>query len=125
MAYTIQWRPDGAVKYFSGVVTFDDIITSECAIAGHPSFTSLKYVISVFLNTQHPDLSDAERLEVRAQRAGGFYTNPRIKYAFVTTDERVKDAIESSVIDGQTLHPTRVFKSYEEAVGWVVRTTYD
>ena len=121
MAYTIQWKPDGAVKYFTAVVTFDDIIKSEREIAGHPSFTSLKYVISVFLNTQHPALSDTERLEVRAQRAGGFYSNPRIKYAFVTTDERVKEAIETSVTAGQTLHPTRVFKSYEEAVGWVVR----
>jgi hypothetical protein len=63
VAYTIQWNPDGAVKYFTGLVTYDDIITAE----------------------------------------------------------RVRDAIETSVVAGQTLHPTRVFRTYEEAVGCVVR----
>ena len=121
MAYTIQWKPDGAVKYFTGAVTFADIINSEREISGHSNFTALKYVISMFLNTQYPELTDSELLDVRAQRAGGFYSNPRIKYAFVTTDENVKKTIEASVAAGQTLHPTRVFETYEAAVGWVVR----
>ena len=121
MAYTIQWKADGAVKYFTGLVTFEDIINSEREIAGHVNFDALKYVISMYLNTQHSGLTDSQRIEVRAQRAGGFYSNPRIKYAFVTIDPTIMQAIEQSVIDGQTLHLTKVFKTYEEAVGWVKR----
>lgn len=121
MAYTIQWKPDGAVKYFTGVVTFDDIIRSEREISGHSCFTTLKYVISIFLNAQHLGLTDSERLEVRALRAGGFYSNPRIKYAFVTTDPNIKVAIEQSVLAGQTLHETKVFASFESAISWVIR----
>ena len=121
MAYTIQWKADGAVKYFTGLVTFEDIIKAEREIAGHSNFDALKYVISMYMNTQHIGLTDAQRTEIRAQRAGGFYSNPRIKYAFVTSDPTIRDAIEQSVIDGQTLHLTRVFRTYEEAVGWVIR----
>ena len=120
MAFSIQWRRDGAVKYFTGTVTFDDVIQSEREVTGNANFTALKYVISMYLNTRPVDLSDSERIEVRALRLGGYYSNPRIKYAFVTDDANVKDAIEKSVIDGQTLHSTRVYETYEDAVAWVI-----
>jgi hypothetical protein len=32
--YTIQWRHDGAVKYFTGEVSFEDVIKSEREITG-------------------------------------------------------------------------------------------
>ena len=107
MAYTIQLKPDGSVKYFTGLMAFDDIIKSECEIAGHSSFTSLNDVFSVFLNSQHPALCDAERLEVRAQSVGGFYSNPRIKFACDTTEEALREVIEISVFAGQTLYLSR------------------
>jgi hypothetical protein len=67
-------------------------------------------------------LTDSERQEVRGLRLGGYYTNPRIKYAFVTNDVNVKDAIENSVIDGQTLQPTKVVSTYEDAVAWIIES---
>jgi hypothetical protein len=120
VAYSIQWRSDGAVKYFTGAVSFEDVIKSEREITGSSKYSALKYVISMFANTQHLGLSDAERIEIRALRLGGHYSNPRIKYAFVTDDASVTEAIEQSVIDGHTLHATKVFVSYEDAVAWVI-----
>jgi hypothetical protein len=121
VAYSIQWRSDGAVKHFTGDVSFDDIINSEREITGSTNYTALKYVISMFANTRHLGLTDAQRIEVRALRLGGHYSNPRIKYAFVTDDANVTRAIEQSVIDGQTLHATKVFKDFEDAVAWTAR----
>ena len=81
------------MKYFTGDVSFDDDINSEREISGSSKYTSLKYVIAVYLNIQHRGLSDAELIDVRALRLGGHYSNPRIKYAFVTEDANVTRAI--------------------------------
>jgi hypothetical protein len=121
VAYSIQWRSGGAVKYLTGEVSFDDVIKSEREIHGSSKYTTLKYVISMYANTRHLELTNAQRREVRALRIGGFHSNPRIKYAFVTDDANVKQAIEQSVIDGHTRHATKVFQNYEDAVAWVGR----
>ena len=119
MPYSIQWRSDGAVKYFTGEVSFSDIFKSEREIISSSKYTALKYVISMLANTRHLGLSDAQRVEIRALRLGGHYSNLRIKYAFVTNDAKVKKAIEQSVIDRQALHATKVFERYEDALAWV------
>jgi hypothetical protein len=119
VSYVIQLLPTSAVKHFSGEVTFGDIINSEREISGSVNFSSLRYVISDYSDAHFVTLTELERQEIRAMRIGGFYTNPRIKYAFVTTDAKVRAAIEESVAVGDTLHPTRVFASFEEAMLWV------
>jgi hypothetical protein len=58
-------------------------------------------------------------MEIRVLRLGGYYTNPRIKYAFVTEDANVTRAIEQSVIDILTLHETKVFRDFQDAVAWL------
>jgi hypothetical protein len=100
-------------------VSFEDIINSEREIAGSSIYMTLKYVIVMYINTQHSGLSESELVDIRALRLGGYYSNPRIKYAFVIADTNIKNAIEQSVIDGQTLHATRVYESYENAFAWV------
>jgi len=107
------------VKYFTGEVSFADIFKSEREINNSSNYTALKYVISMFSNTRHLGLSDAQRVEIRTLRLSGYDSNPRIKYAFVTDDAKVTKAIEQSVIDRQALHATKVFKSYEDAIAWV------
>ena len=121
MPYVIQLLPVSAVKRFSGEVTFDDIFNSEREISSSVNYTSLRYVISDYTDARCVPLTELERQEIRALRVGGFYTNPRIKYAFVTTDSQVKAAIEESVAVGDTLHPTQVFASIEAALLWVAR----
>ncbi len=107
------------MKYFTGEVSFSDIFKSEREIISSSKYAALKYVISMFSNTLHLGLSDAQRVEIRALRLGGHDSNPRIKYAFVTDDAKVTKAIEQSAIDRQALHATKVLKSYEDALTWV------
>jgi hypothetical protein len=115
LAYSIQWRSAGVVKFFTGDVSFHDVIKSEREITGSSKYTSLRY-----LNIRHLGLSEAQLIDVRALRLGGHYSNPRIKYAFVTDDVSLKETIEKSVVDGQTLHATKVFKIYEDAMAWAI-----
>jgi hypothetical protein len=118
VAYTIEWRKYGAIKQFTGKVSFDDVMKSEREITSNSQYMDLWYVVSDFLNAQHPDMTESERQDVRALRLGGFYSNPRIKFAFVSDDSKVKSAIERSVSDGLTLHATLVFKTMDDAMAW-------
>jgi hypothetical protein len=120
MAYTIDWRKYGVVKTFSGMVSFNDVIQSEREITGHTKYMELWYVISDFLNAQHPGFTESERQDLRALRLGGFYSNPRIKFAYVTDDLEIRNGIEKSVFDGETLHATHVFKTMVDAMDWAM-----
>jgi hypothetical protein len=125
--YLIDWTETGAVKVFTGTVTYEEVIESERQITGNSKYMSLRYVVADFMNAQHPGMTESECDDVRALRLGGFYSNPWIKFAFVTEDLKLKSAIEKSVIDGQTLHATKVFQTFEDAMAWatVIRSSVD
>ncbi len=108
VAYTIEWRKYGAIKQFAGMVSFDDVIQSEREISSNLKYMELRYVVSDYTNARQPRMSDTERQDIRALRLGGFYSNPRIKFAFVTDDVNVKNTIEKSILDGETLHATQI-----------------
>jgi hypothetical protein len=116
--YSIEWKKDGAVKVFTGTVTFEEVLRSEREISGNSMYMSLCYIVSDYMNAQHPGMTDSECDDVRSLRLGGFYSNPRIKFSFATEDSKLKDAIEKSVIDGHTLHQTKVFQTFEAAMAW-------
>jgi hypothetical protein len=80
---------------------------------------SLEYVLSIYLLAHRVIMDKTQRRDLRALRLGGYFSNPRIKYAFVTNDIAIKGPIEQSVTDGETLHSIRVFEEYEHAVAWV------
>jgi hypothetical protein len=116
--FSIEWTKDGAVKTFTGKVTFEEILGSEREISGNSNYRTLWYVVSDFMNAQHPGMNESECADVRVLRLGGFYSNPRIKFAFASEDSKLKRAIEKSVIEGYTLHPTKVFPTFDAAMAW-------
>jgi hypothetical protein len=116
--YSIEWTKDGSVKTFTGKVTFEEILRSEREISGNSNYRTLWYVVSDFMSAQHPGMNESECADVRSLRLGGFYSNPRIKFAFATEDTKLKRAIEKSVIEGYTLHPTKVFPTLNAAIAW-------
>jgi hypothetical protein len=114
--YSIEWTKDGAVKLFTGTVTLEEILRSESEITGNSKYRALWYVVSDYMNAQHPGMTDSECEDARVLRIGGFYSNPRIKFAFATEDLKVKSAIERNVVDGHTLRATKVFQTFEAAM---------
>jgi hypothetical protein len=116
--YSIEWTKDGAVKFFTGTVTFEEVLRSESEITSNSKYRELWYVVSDYMNALHPGMTDSECDDVRVLRLGGFYSNPRIKFAFATEDSKVKSAIEKSMADGHTLHATKVFQTFEAAMAW-------
>jgi hypothetical protein len=118
MPYEIEWEQHGAIKHFAGEIAGSDLLESEQRIASHPNFTSLRYVISVYLDAKKMAASIEERRHLRAIRIGSHASNPRIRFAFATTDPLIKRNIESSVDEGEALHEMRVFDTLHAAVGW-------
>jgi hypothetical protein len=118
VAYTIEWHKQGAVKEFTGTVSLDDVTKSERDITRNSKYMELSYVVSNFLDAHHPHMTESECQHVSAAQLGGFYSNPRIKFAIVTVDVNVKNVIEKNISDGLTLHATRVFATFEAAMAW-------
>jgi hypothetical protein len=118
VAYTIEWRRYGAVKEFTGTVSLDDVMESVRDITRNSKYMELSYVVSNFLDAHQSHMTEIERQDLTAARLGGFYSNPRIKFAFVTVDLNVKNVIEKNVSDGLMLHATRVFATFEAAMAW-------
>ena len=118
MPYEIEWEHHGAIKHFTGEVVGRELVESEQRIASHPNFTRLRYVISVYLDAQRMAASAEERRHLRAIRIGSHASNPRIRFAFATTDPVIRRNIESSVQEGEALHAMKVFDSFPAAVGW-------
>ena len=70
MPYEIEWQHHGAIKHFSGEVAGSDLVESEQRIASHPNFTSLRYVVSVYLDAERMAASIEERRHLRAIELG-------------------------------------------------------
>ena len=86
MAYSIEWKPGGAIKRFSGTVTFSDVLASEEEISGSPHFNALRYVISDYTGAEYAGITASQRADVNALRIGGFLVNKNIKYILVVIE---------------------------------------
>jgi hypothetical protein len=118
MAYTIERKPYGVVKRFSGVVTYDDVLQSEQKVQADPDFTRMRYVISDYTGADYRGLTDSQKADVNALRIGGHFTNPRIKYAFVLQDPEICAQMARAVANGEMLHQAQTFESLEQASNW-------
>lgn len=119
MPYAIEWKPNGAIKRFSGTVGFEDVLRSEQEISSSPNFTSLRFVISDYSNAEYGGLTESQRLDINALRIGGYMVNKHIKYAFILKNPEVQVQIQHAVGQGLMLYETRVFDQFQEAGHWV------
>jgi hypothetical protein len=119
MAYRIEWRRGGAIKRFSGTVTFEDVLRSEQSISGSIHFKDLRYVISDYSEAKYEGITETQRADVNALRIGGFFINRNIKYAFVMANPLVEQHIQDAIKGGEMLYQTRVFRHFAQAAQWV------
>jgi len=119
MPYTIDWKFKGAVKRFSGVVAYKDVLKSEQEISGSMQFTDLRYVISDYSDAEYKGLCESEEVDVTALRLGGYITNKGIKYAFVGISQEVQRHLCEAVVTGRMPYQTRVFDNYEQVAKWL------
>lgn len=118
MPYRIEWEPKGAVKLYRGDVTFQDIYQSECDIQSAPEFDNLRYVLSVFEGNSGTALSKSESDLILALRLGAMNTNSRIKYAYVSNDDKARGQIGESIKKSNSVFPVQMFDNIQDAMVW-------
>lgn len=119
MPYTIEWKPQGAVKRFQGRVDYDEILQSEKDISGSIHFRSLRFVLSDFLDADYRGITESQRQDINAMRIGAYFGNGRIKYAFVMRNPAIEAQIHDAVASGDMLFETRVFDNLAAAEQWI------
>jgi hypothetical protein len=118
MAYKIERDRYGVVKRFSGVVTYKDVLRSEQQVHADPDFTRLRYVLSDYTGAEYHGLTESQMLDINALRIGGHYSNPRIKYAFVNLNQKIRSQVANAVANGEMLHQAETFDTFDEASDW-------
>jgi hypothetical protein len=119
MTYKIENKRNGLVKHFSGSVTYQDVLKSEQEVAAHPDYSSLRYVISDYIGANYDGITDSQKADINAIRIGGHYSNPHIKYAFVIQNPAIREQLKIAIANGEMLHATQIFDTYEQAAAWV------
>jgi hypothetical protein len=119
MPYKIERKRNGVIKRFSGKVTFDDVLQSEQEVSAHPDYRTLHYVISDYIGSEYLGITAEQAQDVNALRIGEHMSNPRIKYAFVIQNLRIREQIKEAISQELMLFETRVFDTYEQAAAWV------
>jgi hypothetical protein len=103
---------------FSGVVTYEDVLRSEQEVHADPDFTRLRYVLSDYTGAEYHGLTERQMLYINALRNGGHYSNPRIKYAFVNLNQKIRSQVADAVANGEMLHQAEAFDTFDEASDW-------
>jgi hypothetical protein len=118
MAYTIERRKYGVVIRFSGVASYEDVLRSEQQIHSDSDFTRFRYVVSDYTSAEYHALTESQLRDINALRIGGHYSNPRIKYAFVTSSPVKRAQVGSAIANGEILHEAQTFDTFEQASDW-------
>lgn len=119
MAYQIEWEQWGAVTYFTGDVSFDDLRESECEIFLSAAKAKPRFVISVFLRANEVPCSEGEYQELTSLRYGGYASKGGIRFAVVTSSTLMKNRFIADFERFGSDNSAAVFPSFVEAVNWV------
>jgi len=118
MSYSIEWEQFGAVAYFAHDVSFNDLVDAEREFSERASRSPLRFVISVFPDSNEFIFSEAEYRQLNELRYGGYAAKQSIKFAVVNRSEPMKATFISN--HEQFCNPGEgaAFLSFVDAVDW-------
>ena len=86
MPHELIWEPDGVHKRFWGTLSGGELALSVEAVAAHPDFDQLRFILNDFLDVDHHEIDAASLERILVSRLGSRLTNPRIRVMLVTTN---------------------------------------
>jgi hypothetical protein len=122
MSYTLDWKPRGVVKHFSGFVTGAEFFRSFLDVTGSIDFDNLKFIINDFSNAINHSINQDTFEDIIAMRHGASNTRSNIYTAIITTDIRfveIADTVNSRLPDG--VPKTEVFPTLTLANEWIAK----
>jgi hypothetical protein len=123
MPYTLTWEPHGVTKRYFGLLTIFDLVSATEDAERDVRFDTLRFAINDFLAVESMDVTEAGVKRLAAVDAAAALSNPRIKIAVVTRDERIKALTKLYGGPATAPYPTEVFETVDEARAWATAPT--
>ena len=122
MTHEIIWEKGGVHKRFWGNLSGRELAESVEAVASHPDFDQLRFILNDFLGVESYVMDAASLERILVSRVGSRYTNPRIRVMLVTTDP-VLFALADVTKPGAfpATNETKGFATTAEARAWFHR----
>lgn len=119
MPFEIIWEPYGAYKRFYGFVTASEFKQSIEKLHNDLRFDILKYSINDYLGVQGHEITGIDVTMFAALGIGASFSNPNIRIASVTTEERILEFLQSYATT--QLEPSHLgaFSNVADARTWI------
>jgi len=119
VAYKNNWERNGVIKVFSGSIDGQQVLDSVISVEEDIRFDSVRYVINDFLEVADIDISDGDVARVAAIDRAASITNPNIRIAVVTKDDRMRElARRYGDLMKNSPYQTLLFESIDAAREW-------
>jgi hypothetical protein len=119
MPCTLDWETKGVYVKFQGACTVLDLVHAFEAIGGDARSDDIHCVIFDFLDVASQNVTESEAEEIAAMDVGLAYSVPRLRFASVSTDERILELWRHFVSVHSMPERHGVFSSLEQARAWV------
>lgn len=118
MPCTLNWEKRGVYVKFQGACTVMDLVHAFEEIGGDARSDDIHFAIFDFLEVASQNVTESEAEEIAAMDIGLAYSVPRLRFASVTTDERILALWRHFVSVHSMPERHDVFTSLEAARAW-------
>ncbi len=119
MPCTTTWEDKGVYARFFGECSIGDVIKVFRAISGDARLDLARFAIFDYLAVTTHDVTEPEIEEAAAFDIGIAFTNPRLSFASVTTDERIRELWQHFVSVNVKTERLGIFATEAEARAWL------
>jgi hypothetical protein len=121
MGHEVVWEEDGLHRRFWGELRACEYAQVQAAAYSDLRFDGLHYILVDFLGVTEFIATNSEAEEILASTVGSFLSNPKVRVAVVTRDEKLTVVLDQ--LGNLSPYPVRLFRSLDEARTWL-GTTY-
>lgn len=119
MPCILNWENKGVYVKFLGTCTVVDVIHALEQIGGDARSDDIYFAIFDYLQIDSQNVTEAETEEIAAMDIGMAYSVPRLRFASVSTDERVLALWRHFISAHPTPERHGIFPTLEAARDWV------
>lgn len=119
MPYITEWKQDGLIWTYSGILTGTELIQSNMDVYGDPRFDEIHYQIVNMLQVTENSVTDADMRKIAYLDMAAARSNPNIRVAIIQADHLAQE-YEDYTTDNHW--PTKCFTDLASAKKWATST---
>jgi hypothetical protein len=119
MPCSITWEDKGLYARFNGECSIGDVTTVFDRLAADPRMDVARYALFDYLGVSAHDVTEHDIEHAAALDIGMSFTNPRLLFASVTTDERIRALWQHFISVNVKTERHGLFETEAQARAWV------